>query len=42
LVRSLLECLHRGSVLEGTATKAQATVYAIPNERIMVRATRDE
>jgi len=42
LVRSLLECLHRGGVLEATTTQTQATVYAIPNERIVVRATRDE
>ena len=42
LVKSLLECLHRGGVLEATTTQAQATVYAIPNERIVVRATRDE
>ena len=42
LVRSLLECLHHAGVLEATTTQAQATVYAIPDERIVVRATLDK
>ncbi|MSS46578.1 DEAD/DEAH box helicase [Cutibacterium sp. WCA-380-WT-3A] len=42
LARSLLECLRHDGVLTAMTTQAQATVYGIPHEKIVVRATRDE